>query len=68
MPSVFRGLSAHASPTNYTFRCPSFPDAASLVIDRPSGNMRMVDHPVLQSKSSMSIAGILGVIRLRLGY
>ncbi|RPB23973.1 hypothetical protein L211DRAFT_857336 [Terfezia boudieri ATCC MYA-4762] len=66
MPSVFRGLSVHASPTNYIFRCPSFPDAPSLVVDRPSGNIKMVEHPVLQSKSSMSIAGILGMIRLRL--
>ncbi|RPB21635.1 hypothetical protein L211DRAFT_425545 [Terfezia boudieri ATCC MYA-4762] len=31
----------------------------SLVVDRPSGNIKMVEHPVLQSKSSMSIAGIL---------
>ncbi|KAI5808565.1 SacI homology domain-containing protein [Peziza echinospora] len=62
----FRGLSVHASATNYTFRCPSFPDAASLVIDRPNGNMRMVENAVLQTKSAMSIVGILGVIRLRL--
>lgn len=63
----YRGLSVHKSPTTYIFRCPSFPDAPSLVIDRPSGNTRMVEHAVLQTKSAMSIAGILGVIRLRLG-
>ncbi|KAL7273259.1 Phosphoinositide phosphatase sac1 [Rhizina undulata] len=62
----FRDINIHASPTHYTFISPSNPNAPALVIDRPSGDMRMVDTPVLGGKRVTSIAGILGIIRLRL--
>jgi hypothetical protein len=62
----FRDINIHASPSHYTFRSPSSPNAPALVISRPSGDIRMVDSPVLGGKRVTSIAGILGIIRLRL--
>lgn len=63
----FRDINITASPTHYVFRSPSSPAAPCLVINRPSGDMKMVASPVMGGKRVSSIAGILGMIQLRLG-
>ncbi|TGZ83336.1 hypothetical protein EX30DRAFT_304363 [Ascodesmis nigricans] len=64
--SLFRDINVHASPSHYLFRSPSSPDHPALIIDRPSGDVRMAQKPSLAGKRVTSIAGILGMIRLRL--
>lgn len=63
----FRDINVHASTTHYAFTSPSTPSAATLVVDRPSGDLRLSDEPLLGGKRVSSIAGILGMIKLRLG-
>ena len=63
----FRDINVHASATHYAFTSPSSPAAPTLVIDRPSGDIRLNDGALLGGKRVSSIAGILGVIKLRLG-
>lgn len=65
--SPFRDINVTASEAHYTFRSPSTPDAPALVITRPSGDMRLADVPALGGKRVTSIAGILGIVRLKLG-
>lgn len=65
--SLFRDINIHASPSHYLFRSPSSPDHPALIIDRPSGDVRMQQNPSLAGKRVTSIAGILGMIQLRLG-
>jgi phosphatidylinositol 4-phosphatase len=67
MSFPFRDLNVHASPTQYTFISPSSPNSPALVVDRPSGDMRLVTNPVLSGKRVTSSAGILGMIQLALG-
>ncbi|KAI5844552.1 SacI homology domain-containing protein [Morchella snyderi] len=62
----FRDINVTASASQYTFRSPSSPNAPALVIDRPSGDMRLVESPKAEGKRVTSIAGIMGMIRLRL--
>ncbi|KAK6538735.1 hypothetical protein TWF694_010308 [Orbilia ellipsospora] len=68
MPSLFpyRDINIHASPTQYAFTSPSDPSAPTLVVDRPSGHIWLSDKPANGAKRVTSIAGILGMIRLRL--
>jgi hypothetical protein len=63
----FRDINVHASPTHYAFSSPSTPTALTLVIDRPTGDIRLTDEKRLGSQRISSIAGILGIISLRLG-
>lgn len=63
----FRDINVTTSESHYTFRSPSTPDAPALVVNRPSGDIRLVDTPALGGKRVTSIAGILGTIRLKLG-
>ena len=63
----FRDINVHASPSHYAFNSPTTPSAPSLVIERPSGDLRLSDGPVQGTKRVTSIAGILGIIKLRLG-
>lgn len=63
----FRDINVHASTTHYAFTSPSTPSAPTLVIDRPSGDIRLNDGALLGGKRVSSIAGILGMIKLRLG-
>ncbi|OBT98474.1 hypothetical protein VE01_03513 [Pseudogymnoascus verrucosus] len=66
-PSLpFRDINVHASASHYAFTSPSSPSAATLVVDRPTGDIRLNDGKVLGGKRVSSIAGILGMIRLRL--
>ena len=63
----FRDINVHASASNYAFTSPSSPSSQTLVVDRPSGDLRLSDGALLGSKRVSSIAGILGIIKLRLG-
>ncbi|KAF2229754.1 phosphoinositide phosphatase [Viridothelium virens] len=62
----YRDINVHASSSYYAFSSPSSPNAPTLVIDRPSGDFRLSEGKVLGAKRVSSIAGILGIIRLRL--
>ncbi|OBT62566.1 hypothetical protein VE03_07353 [Pseudogymnoascus sp. 23342-1-I1] len=62
----FRDINVHASASHYAFTSPSSPSAATLVVDRPTGDIRLNDGKLLGGKRVSSIAGILGMIRLRL--
>ncbi|KAF3310481.1 hypothetical protein TWF173_009481 [Orbilia oligospora] len=68
MASLFpyRDINIHASATHYAFTSPSNPSAPTLVVDRPSGHIWLSDKPMTGGKRVTSIAGILGMIRLRL--
>ncbi|KAF2103494.1 hypothetical protein NA57DRAFT_53012 [Rhizodiscina lignyota] len=65
-PLPFRDINVHASASHYAFSSPSSPSTPTLVIDRPSGDLRLQDDKMLGSKRVSSIAGILGMIKLRL--
>ncbi|KAG9228275.1 SacI homology domain-containing protein [Amylocarpus encephaloides] len=62
----FRDINVHASASHYAFTSPSSPAAQSLVVERPSGDLRLNDGPLHGGKRISSIAGILGMIKLRL--
>ncbi|KAG0645635.1 Recessive suppressor of secretory defect [Hyphodiscus hymeniophilus] len=62
----FRDINVHASASHYAFTSPSSPAAATLVVDRPSGDLRLNDGTLLGGKRVSSIAGILGMVKLRL--
>lgn len=66
-PLPFRDLNLFASPTHYAFSSPSSPSSQTLVIDRPSGDLRLQDDKLPGSRRVSSVAGILGIIKLRLG-
>jgi hypothetical protein len=53
----YRDINVHSSPSHYAFSSPS----------SPSGDIRLHDGKLLGSKRVSSIAGILGMIKLRLG-
>jgi len=63
----FRDINVHASASHYAFTSPSSPSLPTLVIDRPSGDLRLNDGALLGGKRVSSIAGILGMVKLRLG-
>ena len=65
--ALFRDINVHASSNHYAFSSPSNPSAPSLVIDRPSGDIRLNDGKLLGGQRVTSIQGILGIISLRLG-
>lgn len=62
----YRDINVHSSPSHYAFSSPSSPTAPTLVVDRPSGDIRLHDGKLLGSKRVSSVAGILGIIKLRL--
>jgi len=62
----FRDINVHASTTHYAFTSPSTPSAPTLVIERPSGDIRLNDGSLLGAKRVSTIAGILGIIKLKL--
>jgi hypothetical protein len=63
----FRDINVHASSTHYAFSSPSSPSAPTLVVERPSGDIRLHDGKLLGGQRVTSIQGILGIISLRLG-
>ncbi|EME87897.1 uncharacterized protein MYCFIDRAFT_26543 [Pseudocercospora fijiensis CIRAD86] len=62
----FRDINVHASSTYYAFSSPSSPNAPTLVVDRPSGDIRLNDGKITGGHRVSSISGILGIIKLRL--
>ncbi|KAJ5891697.1 Phosphoinositide phosphatase SAC1 [Penicillium subrubescens] len=62
----FRDVNLHASPSHYAFTSPSSPQAPTLVVDRPTGDLRLNDGPLSGAKRISSIAGILGIVKLKL--
>ncbi|GAB7358529.1 hypothetical protein MBLNU230_g2592t1 [Neophaeotheca triangularis] len=62
----FRDINVVAHPQYYAFSSPSSPTAPTLIVDRPSGDMRMSDERPTGGFRVSSIAGILGIIKLRL--
>ncbi|RKF61784.1 Phosphoinositide phosphatase SAC1 [Golovinomyces cichoracearum] len=62
----FRDINVHASSSHYAFTSPSSPSEPTLVVERSSGNIRLSDVPLLGGKRVTCIAGILGIIKLRL--
>lgn len=63
----FRDINVHASSTYYAFSSPSSPNAPTLVVDRPSGDLRLNDGKLIGGNRVSSVSGILGIIKLRLG-
>ena len=63
----FRDINVHASPSHYAFTSPSTPSAPTLVIERPTGDLRLNDGPLVGSQRVSAIAGILGLVQLKLG-
>ncbi|KAJ1324367.1 phosphatidylinositol 4-phosphatase [Microdochium nivale] len=69
MALPFRDTNIHVAADSYTFTSPSSPNSPALVVDRPTGDVRLSDGSPLAGKRVSrvsSIAGILGMIRLRL--
>ncbi|QKX62753.1 uncharacterized protein TRUGW13939_09916 [Talaromyces rugulosus] len=62
----FRDINLHSSPSHYSFTSPSTPNAPTLVVERPTGDLRLNDGSLLGTKRVSSIAGILGIIKLKL--
>ncbi|KAJ5187449.1 hypothetical protein N7449_010443 [Penicillium cf. viridicatum] len=62
----FRDINLHASPSHYAFTSPSSRQAPTLVVDRPTGDLRLNDGPLPGAKRISSIAGILGILKLKL--
>ncbi|KAH8693724.1 putative phosphoinositide phosphatase [Talaromyces proteolyticus] len=62
----FRDINLHSSPSHYAFTSPSTPNAPTLVVERPTGDLRLNDGSLLGTKRVSSIAGILGIIKLKL--
>lgn len=70
MALPFRDINVQVASDSYVFRSPSTPNAPALTIDRPSGDIRLSDGALVAGKRVSrvtSIAGILGIIQLRLG-
>ncbi|KAJ4290779.1 Phosphoinositide phosphatase sac1 [Collariella sp. IMI 366227] len=69
MTLPFRDINVQTASDSYIFSSPSSPNAPALCVDRPTGDIRLSDASLLSNKRVsrvMSIAGILGMIRLRL--
>ncbi|KAJ5675602.1 Phosphoinositide phosphatase SAC1 [Penicillium macrosclerotiorum] len=62
----FRDVNLHASPSHYAFTSPSSPQAPTLVVDRPTGDLRLNDGPLSGAKRISSVAGILGIVKMKL--
>lgn len=63
----FRDINLHASSSHYAFTSPSSPNSPTLVVERPTGDLRLSDGTLSGAKRISSIAGILGIIKLKLG-
>ncbi|EEQ32919.1 Phosphoinositide phosphatase sac1 [Microsporum canis] len=62
----FRDINLYASPHCYAFRSASSSSAPSLVIERPTGDLRLENASTHNAKRVSSIAGILGIVKLKL--
>ncbi|KAI2603782.1 putative SAC1 protein [Hypoxylon fragiforme] len=69
MTLPFRDINVHVAAESYTFTSPSSPNAPALIVDRPTGDVRLSESTHFPSKRVSrvsSIPGILGLIKLRL--
>ncbi|KAK4442475.1 phosphoinositide phosphatase SAC1 [Podospora aff. communis PSN243] len=69
MTLPYRDTNVQVASDSYIFSSPSSPNAPALAIDRPTGDIRLSDASLLGGKRvsrQSSIAGILGMIQLRL--
>ncbi|OJJ44624.1 hypothetical protein ASPZODRAFT_27275 [Penicilliopsis zonata CBS 506.65] len=62
----YRDINLHASASHYAFTSPSSPDSPTLVVDRPTGDLRLNNGVLPGAKRISSIAGILGILKLKL--
>ncbi|VUC37751.1 unnamed protein product [Clonostachys rosea] len=65
----YRDTNIRVTTDAYTFTSPSSPDAPALILDRPTGDVRLSEGSAATSKRASrvsSIAGILGIVQLRL--
>ncbi|KMP07004.1 synaptojanin-2 [Coccidioides immitis RMSCC 2394] len=62
----YRDINLLVSPLHYAFRSASSTSAPTLVVERPSGELRLDNVSVQGAKRVSSIAGILGIIKLKL--
>lgn len=63
----FRDINVHVGKSYYAFTSPSSSPAQTLVVERPSGDLRLDGESLSGAKRVSSIAGILGIIKLGLG-
>lgn len=65
----YRDINLKVTNEGYVFTSPSSPDAPALLIDRPTGDLRLSEGslPTQRVTRVSSISGILGMIQLRLG-
>ncbi|EDN10458.1 inositol/phosphatidylinositol phosphatase [Histoplasma capsulatum] len=68
MPTTlpFRDINLLVSPSQYAFRSASSSSAPTLVVERPTGDLRLENSSAHGAKRVSSIAGILGMIKLKL--
>ncbi|CAJ2499918.1 Uu.00g027710.m01.CDS01 [Anthostomella pinea] len=69
MTLPYRDINVHVAADSYTFTSPSSPNAPGLIVDRPTGDVRLSEgtsYPSKRASKVSSVAGILGMIRLRL--
>ncbi|KAI5285491.1 hypothetical protein KEM54_000529 [Ascosphaera aggregata] len=65
----FRDINLLVSPSHYAFRSASSSSAPTLIVDRPTGDLRLdyASAPGSGARRVSSIAGILGILTLKLG-
>ncbi|WEW59288.1 Phosphoinositide phosphatase sac1 [Emydomyces testavorans] len=62
----YRDINLLVSPLHYAFRSASSTSAPTLIVERPSGDLRLDNVSAQGAKRVSSIAGILGIIKLKL--
>ncbi|PHH86930.1 hypothetical protein CDD83_9569 [Cordyceps sp. RAO-2017] len=65
----YRDVNLRVTHDAYIFASPSSPDAPALLIDRPTADIHLADpglHSAKRASRVSSVAGILGVVQLRL--
>jgi hypothetical protein len=65
----YRDINLKVANDSYVFTSPSSPNAQALIVDRPTGDVRLSEGSLQAGKRAVrvsSIAGILGMIQLRL--
>lgn len=63
----YRDINLLVSPSQYAFRSASSSSAPTLIVERPTGDLRLDKSSSHDAKRVSSIAGILGIIKLKLG-
>ena len=63
----FRDINLLVSPSHYAFRSASSSSTPTLIVERPTGDLRLDQASGHGAKRVSSISGILGIIKLKLG-